>query len=278
MSKAISVNLGCGPVFVDSPEWLNLDFTPCAPAVKKANLLGRLPLKDASVHLVYSSHFLEHVPRSSVPSLLAECYRVLAPGGVIRLVLPDLENIAREYLSMRDSGDHQKADFVVLELIDQCVRMTPGGELGKFYHSLRGNDAYADKMIDYVRQRVGEDLRITPARNSWGGAFLHKLHKVPSALRTRAERYYIRALISLLPAAFRQQNVSLAGVGERHHWVWDFHQLRHALREAGLIGVQRQTAQTSNIQDFPLYPLDLDRDGLPRKGAESMVVEAQKPG
>ena len=175
-----SVNLGCGPVFVDSPDWLNLDFGPSSPSVKKANLLGRLPLKDGSVGLVYSSHFLEHVPRSSVPAILAECYRVLKPGGVIRLVLPDLENIAREYLSMRDSGDHQKADFVVLELIDQCVRMTPGGELGTFYHSLRDNESYADEMIDYVRQRVGEDLRAAPTRNSGGGGVATQIAKASS--------------------------------------------------------------------------------------------------
>ena len=82
----------------------------------------------------------------------------------------------------------------------------------------------------------------------------------------------------LLPAAFREQNVSLAGVGERHHWIWDFHQLQQALHEAGFLTVQRQTAQTSSIQDFSFYLLDLDQDGLPRKGAESMFVEAKKPG
>jgi len=57
----ININLGCGLVFVDSPEWINLDYSSSSPAVRKANLLGRLPLEDASASLVYSSHFLEHV-------------------------------------------------------------------------------------------------------------------------------------------------------------------------------------------------------------------------
>ena len=81
-----------------------------------------------------------------------------------------------------------------------------------------------------------------------------------------------------LPAAFRAQNVSLAGVGERHHWLWDFHQLQQALEAAGFQGVERRTAATSALADFPFHPLDLDTDGRPRKGAESMYVEAHKPG
>jgi predicted SAM-dependent methyltransferase len=60
------INLGCGPVFVDSPEWANLDFSPSSPSVIRANLLVPLPLKSDSAQLVYSSHFLEHIPKSDV--------------------------------------------------------------------------------------------------------------------------------------------------------------------------------------------------------------------
>jgi hypothetical protein len=97
-------------------------------------------------------------------------------------------------------------------------------------------------------------------------------------VRHRLQRVWLRFWLAGLPAAFRAQNVSLAGVGERHHWLWDFHQLQQALEAAGFQGVERRTAATSAIADFPYYPLDLDADGRPRKGAESMYVEAQKPG
>ena len=45
----ININLGCGPAFVDSPEWINLDYSPSAPTVRKANLFGRLPLEEIKV-------------------------------------------------------------------------------------------------------------------------------------------------------------------------------------------------------------------------------------
>jgi len=91
------------------------------------------------------------------------------------------------------------------------------------------------------------------------------------------EQVWTRVVLRLLPKAFRSQNVSLAGVGERHHWLWDFQQLRQALEAAGFTGVHRCTADSSAIPDFPFHPLDIDSDGRVRKGCESMYVEAVKP-
>lgn len=94
----------------------------------------------------------------------------------------------------------------------------------------------------------------------------------------RVERAGIRLCLLALPAAFREQNVSLAAVGERHHWLWDFHLLNAALEAVGFIDVQRRSASSSAVADFPFQPLDLDAGGQPRKGAESLYVEARKPG
>lgn len=273
----VNINLGCGPVFVGSTDWLNFDFAPAANGVAKANLLDRLQLNDRTASMVYSSHFLEHVPKSMVPVILREWLRVLQPGGVVRIVVPDLENLAREYLHMRAAGEHEKADFVVLEMIDQCVRRDTGGELGSFYRHLGVQpEANAAPMIDYIRERTGENLRASAAsgQNAEGGG---TSRRVLSALRRRIERIWIRLCLLALPAAFRSQNVSLAAVGECHHWLWDYHQLKAALEAAGFEAVQRRSANTSAVSDFPFQPLDLDADGRPRKGAESMYLEAQKP-
>lgn len=272
----LNVNLGCGPVFVESPSWLNLDFSPTSSAVRQANLLSRLPLADATATLVYSSHFLEHVPRAVVPALLAECLRVMQPGGVLRLVVPDLENMAREYLANREAGAHDKADFVVLEMIDQCVRLESGGELGLLYRRVNAQPGTsAVPMIDYIRSRTGEDLRASAVA---GGGGLRDLRRLSAALRNRIERVWIRFCLLALPAAFRAQNVSLAAVGERHHWLWDFHQLKSALEAVGFVDVERSSANSSAVAHFPFHPLDIDAEGRPRKGAESLYLEARKPG
>ena len=279
------INLACGPVFIDKSAWANFDFV-AASGVQQADLLGRLPLTDNSAQLVYSSHFLEHIPKPQVESFLRECLRVLEPGGVIRLVLPDLENMARTYLQLRDDGKDEQADFLVLEMIDQCVRRQSGGELGKYYRTLqeqgKGDVSASDNntvMIDFIRLRTGEQIgapdQSKPAAGGGGAATQFK--RVLRAVLRRLQRYWVQAVLQALPPAFRAQNVSLAAVGEKHHWLWDFHQLQQALEAVGFISVERRSADSSAITDFPFYPLDLDADGLPRKGAESMYIEARKP-
>lgn len=52
--KNARVNLGCGLLFVDTSEWMNLDFSPSSPGVIRTNLLKRLPLADQSVSVAYS--------------------------------------------------------------------------------------------------------------------------------------------------------------------------------------------------------------------------------
>ena len=81
---------------------------------------------------------------------------------MLRLVVPDLENLCRTYLYHRDQGEHDKADFVVVELLDQCVRRQSGGELGRYYQNL---EAHSEGNIDsmfFVRDRTGEDLMHSP--------------------------------------------------------------------------------------------------------------------
>ena len=126
------------------------------------NLLGGLPLADATGDMLYSSHFLEHIPRDQVAPLLQECWRILKPGGVLRLAVLDLENLCRTYLHHRDQAEHDKADFVVLELLDQCVRCQVGGELGRYYRSLKADPEGNARDITFILGRTGEDLTHSP--------------------------------------------------------------------------------------------------------------------
>jgi predicted SAM-dependent methyltransferase len=55
------------------------------------DLVTGIPFDDGSVDFVYSSHFLEHLTKADGDRLLAESYRVLRPGGTVRVAVPDLE-------------------------------------------------------------------------------------------------------------------------------------------------------------------------------------------
>ncbi len=169
----------------------------------------------------------------------------MQPGGVRRLVLPDFENLYRAYLKYRDQGDHGKADFIILEIVDQCVRRKPGGELGRFYSTLRGSPTNKTAMIEFVRERTGENVlaSVTQTRSLSGLGIATLFRKVKHRAKRsqeRVEQIWIRLIFRDLPHTFRSQNVSLASVGELHHWIWDWEQLRGVISATGFIAVERR--------------------------------------
>lgn len=264
----MNVNLACGRVYVADSNWINLDFVSTSPAVKQANLLSKLPFNDSSVDFLYSSHFLEHVPRRLVQPFLSECYRVLKPGGVIRLVVPDLEEICKSYLFYRENNEHTKADFLVLELLDQCVRSNRGGELSLYYKSLATLDPDCSDAL-FVHTRTGHLISPSPPSKK---SLSTNISRIP-ALFTRT---WTRIIVSLLPPAFRQQNVSFTSVGERHQWVYDFYSLEKLLSSVGFIQIERKSGYTSKDISFPFTPLDVNQNGTLRKGVSSLFIEACK--
>ena len=104
------LNIACGSrISPDTThEWENIDFSPLDKRVKKVNLLKRLPYAQNYFDVAYSSHFLEHLSKENAPVFLREVWRVMKIGGILRIVVPDLENVVKEYLNiiegLRDGG------------------------------------------------------------------------------------------------------------------------------------------------------------------------------
>lgn len=62
-----------------------------------------IPVKSGSVDVLYSCHMIEHLDQKEAKFFLNEARRVLASGGVIRLVAPDLRALAEQYLETNDA-------------------------------------------------------------------------------------------------------------------------------------------------------------------------------
>ncbi len=264
------LNLGCGDFYVRNNDWVNLDWYPHSEYVVKANLLGKLGFEDETFSAVYTSHFVEHIPRENLEFFLRECFRVLKPDGVIRIVVPDLENITREYLQNLDSGALEKAEFNSIELLDQCVRTRSGGLMA----SWRGRQDLSQKLREYVSDRTG---------------YIYKSPEIPRGVRqtksrlrvlkithTRIQWVYCRLLTRLMPKWFVLNHVNFTNTGELHKWVYDENSLTKHLTSVGFRKILRYTASSSQIKDFPFVPLDLDQNLRIRKGAESMYIEGLK--
>jgi SAM-dependent methyltransferase len=88
-----------------------------------------IPFADATFDVVYHSHLLEHLDRDVAPLFLRECLRVVKPGGILRVVVPDLEWLSRRYLERLESypGSASAADVeaAAAAIFDQMIVRTP---------------------------------------------------------------------------------------------------------------------------------------------------------
>lgn len=268
----IRINLGCGRCF--HPDWVNLDSAPGDPGVLPCDVRRPLPFADGSVDAIYSSHLLEHLTADEGAALLAECFRVLKPGGIIRVVVPDLEGIARAYLAALEeaatSGDRTLLDWTRMELYDQAARSTAGGAMAPWARKLDESQAAS------VRRRAGSELdaiRRPPAR---GGRNWRDLtaQRVWHKLRWKVSRALLRLLggakfqAALDEGAFRQS-------GEVHRTMYDRLSLASALANCGFGSPLVMAAHSSAIADFGRFELDVQR-GAVRK-PDSLFMEARRP-
>lgn len=92
----MKLHLGCGSRPI--PGWVNVDVVDY-PHVDLRCAVDRLPMvADGSAEVVYSSHVLEHFPRSETGRVLREWRRVLRPGGTLRVAVPDFDALSALYV------------------------------------------------------------------------------------------------------------------------------------------------------------------------------------
>ena len=88
------LNWGCGEWVV--PGWINSDIKE-APGVLVCDIRDGLPLDTDSIDYAVSIHALPEFHYKEIIGVLQELRRILKPGGVLRLGLPDLERAVDAY-------------------------------------------------------------------------------------------------------------------------------------------------------------------------------------
>jgi predicted SAM-dependent methyltransferase len=96
--KGVLVNVGCGPFGQDG--WINLDLFPAPGVTMRVDCRRGLPLSDGAARGIHVEHYFEHLePTVERPRFLAECRRCLEPGGILRIIVPDMHRYVEAYLA-----------------------------------------------------------------------------------------------------------------------------------------------------------------------------------
>lgn len=90
----LRLNIGCGDVYFDG--WVNID-RDSPKADLKMDIRAALPYEDNGVDFIYNEHLIEHLTVQEGVAVLSEFYRVLKPGGVLRIATPDLDYLVFKY-------------------------------------------------------------------------------------------------------------------------------------------------------------------------------------
>ncbi len=78
-------------------DWLNVDIEPKAKDVAYMDATKPFPFADQTFDYVFSEHMIEHISFAEGQFMIRECYRVLKPGGKIRISTPDLAFLIELY-------------------------------------------------------------------------------------------------------------------------------------------------------------------------------------
>ncbi len=166
------VNLGSGHICLD--DWINIDSsfnarlakyprlryllfkvgilpkryyeTPWSEHIHKImvrDVCKKLPFEEESIDFIYSSHLIEHLRKDEAEKLLRECFRVLKRDGLIRLIIPDLEILARNYIKEIEGIQNNKVkkDYLpserFLDILDVGVEKSKTPFILKIFSSGR---------------------------------------------------------------------------------------------------------------------------------------------
>lgn len=146
--ERIVLHVGCGPYNPNKlhaafrkPGWreLRLDINADVKPDIVSSMLSMPMLANASVDAVWSSHNLEHLYAHEVPVALAEFQRVLKPGGLALITLPDLQKVA---------------ELVAADKLEDMAYMSPAGPIAPL-DTIYGHGASIARGNTYMAHNTG---------------------------------------------------------------------------------------------------------------------------
>lgn len=150
--KTHKLHLGCGSNYLDG--WFNTDLYPDSKRTH-INATKRFPFPDNSFDFIFSEHMIEHIPYTGAYNMLSECYRVLKPGGTLRIVTPDMVFLMGLYQNREESINKRYVDWNCDTFIKESAPRHPVSVINNFYRDWGHQYIYDFDVMHDTFQKIG---------------------------------------------------------------------------------------------------------------------------
>jgi len=187
------VQFGSGLNILDG--WENTDFP-------KVDVTKPLAYQNSSVDRIFHEHMLEHIDEVDGFKFLKECYRILKPGGIMRIVVPSIDGIIYAYQNWELLSDELKSKYrnkthwINSVTYGEAVgysgkiftkdwniqQIKNGGQWHRFLYDKEDLKAklltIGFTQIKFVEKHQSDDIHLQKLERRYGGKFAFRCDKV----------------------------------------------------------------------------------------------------
>ena len=149
------LQLGCGTNLLAG--WLNSDFENTAESVILIDARCPLPFGDATFDYVFSEHMIEHIEYAEGRAMLGECFRILRPGGKLRIATPDMRFLIEMYSPQKNDLQQRYIAWATATYIAEIGKPGDVFVINNFFRAWGHKFIYDFKSLSGAMKDAGFD-------------------------------------------------------------------------------------------------------------------------
>ena len=146
------VQVGCGSNLL--ANWFNTDLV-AGPGVTFVNAVKPLPFPASALNYVFTEHMFEHISYVAGQKFLREVYRVLKPGGIVRVSTPELAFLMRLYSDSQSDLIRRYCEYVAETFLPEPRVRTRCAVVNNFFYNWGHCFIYDFETLEHTLTAAG---------------------------------------------------------------------------------------------------------------------------